>query len=268
MEVLTLDDPPRPSKLRPLLLVANRQKPSTILPRPPLSEPAFSIDAFTRRMEALILSDRPPTNPGASIPEPDYAMDALIRSMDVPFLSDALPSASKLKSLILVTKRASGQLEVRTPLSTQLPLLQPTTLIRDATGFLPVPDFPPKRKLEPALHTVSPMSEVPYDQSGRRTKRPPSPFPTTWRRSAPIVTHTSITASRFSFPSLHGGIYLFFLLYWYDTDNIGLISGMYVYFSHFLLYLEVLFDLFSPLLVQDRHWTDSVSLRTHLWHVS
>ncbi|KAG0709332.1 hypothetical protein DFH29DRAFT_887855 [Suillus ampliporus] len=328
MEALTLNDPPRPSKLRPLLLVANRQKPSTGLPRPPLSQPALSIDALTRRMEALTLSDRPPTNPGASLPEPDYAMDALIRSMGTLSLSGALPSASKLKPLLLVTKRASGQLEVRTPPSTPLPLPQPTTtLTRDVTTSLPVPyklelfrprgswslhvdarlrftpcsrcqRSPTTNSDDTSNHTMASLT-VPYDPELRRPRsRRPSPvYPPTMspvfdargplrpdsddapngplhRPRRPEEGRSSwsraLLSQQVAFPFLLHILEVFLiciLLYWYET-GIGLISGMYVYFSHFLLYLEVLFDLFSPLLLRDRHWTRSISLRTHLWHVS
>ncbi|KAG0694263.1 hypothetical protein DFH29DRAFT_1034739, partial [Suillus ampliporus] len=179
MEALTLDDPPRPSKLRPLILVTNRQH-KTSTPYTPVSAPAFSIDTLTRRMEGLSLS--------ASLPEPDYAMDALILSMEALSLSDALPSISKLKPLILLTKRAAGQLELRPPPTTAYHHIDTAYHHIDTAyhhidthrnGLPPCPSqaesFPPKRKLEPArgrtptLHTVFPMSQVPYDQSGRRT---------------------------------------------------------------------------------------------------
>ncbi|KAG1757890.1 hypothetical protein EDB19DRAFT_2020485 [Suillus lakei] len=89
----TLNDPPRPCKLRPLVLVTNRNTTSTIAYRP-LPKPAYSMDALARSMEALSLSDRP-------------------------------PSTSKLKPLVLVTKRAIGQLKDPPPITT--PFRQPTT---------------------------------------------------------------------------------------------------------------------------------------------
>ncbi|KAG0709306.1 hypothetical protein DFH29DRAFT_887656, partial [Suillus ampliporus] len=325
MEALTLDDPPRPSKLRPLLLVTNRHKLSTT-PYPPLPAPAYSMDALTRSMELLSLSDRPPTNPDVCLPEPDYAMDALTRGMEALSISDVLPSAPKLKPLLLVMKRASGQLGLRTP-STPHPHPQPTTAVtHDVTAFLPVPykldlfrprgswslhvdahlRFMPCSRCQRSPttnpddkpnHTMASFT-VPYDPELRRPRsRRPSPvyastMSPVFDARGPLRPNSDDTlidllhrplrleegrrpwsrtllSQQVAFPFLLHILEVFLiciLLYWYDI-GIGLISGMYVYFSHFLLYLEVLFDLFSPLLLRDRHWTDSVSSRTRLWHV-
>ncbi|KAG0705060.1 hypothetical protein DFH29DRAFT_1077890 [Suillus ampliporus] len=106
MKAVTLHDPPppRPSKLRPLLLVNNRQKPSTS-PYPPLPEPAYPMDALTRSMEALSLSD-------------------------------SLSPTSKLNPLILVKKRAIGQLELLPPTTLQFDsLLSNRNTACDITAF-------------------------------------------------------------------------------------------------------------------------------------
>ncbi|KAG1734750.1 uncharacterized protein EDB91DRAFT_1146681 [Suillus paluster] len=90
MAAHTLDDgPSRSSKLRPLILVANRQTTST--------------------------------GPVLSLPAPAYPMDALTRSMKALSLSDNLSSA-RLKPLILVTRRATGQSMLLPPTTTSTAL--------------------------------------------------------------------------------------------------------------------------------------------------
>ncbi|KAG1769539.1 hypothetical protein EV702DRAFT_695766 [Suillus placidus] len=106
MTALILDDPPRPSNLRPLILVNNRHKTSPII-CPPLPGPTYSMDALTRRMEALSLGDRPsPT--------------------------------SKLKPLILVTKRATGHFKLPHPTFIQLRQPKSKTRTRSQT-YWPFP---------------------------------------------------------------------------------------------------------------------------------
>ncbi|KAG1814524.1 hypothetical protein EV424DRAFT_1413585 [Suillus variegatus] len=95
MTALTLDDPPRLSKLRPLILVDRRHKVSTIHCAP-LPAPAYSVDALARRLEAPSLSDTPSTDPG-----------------------NRPSSTSKLKPLILVTKHATPHFKLA-PLATSL----------------------------------------------------------------------------------------------------------------------------------------------------
>ncbi|KAG2042529.1 hypothetical protein BDR03DRAFT_996788 [Suillus americanus] len=123
MTALTLDHPPRPFKLRPLILVNNRHNTSTIVPCPPLPGPAYSMDALTRRIEALSLSDSPSTDPGVVLPEPSCPIDALTRNMEALSLGDRPSPTSKLKPLILVTKRDTRHFKLP-PLATLL-LRQP-----------------------------------------------------------------------------------------------------------------------------------------------
>lgn len=111
MTALTLDDPPRLSKLRPLILVDRRHKVSTIHCAP-LPAPAYSVDALARRLEAPSLSDTPSTDPGIVFPEPSCPVDALS-------LGDRPSSTSKLKPLILVTKHATPHFKLA-PLATSL----------------------------------------------------------------------------------------------------------------------------------------------------
>ncbi|KAG1768450.1 hypothetical protein EV702DRAFT_720599 [Suillus placidus] len=85
-KMTALDDPHHPPKLRPLILVTNRETASTTAYRP-LPQPTYSMDALARSMEALSLSDRP-------------------------------SSTSRLKPLLLVTKCAIGQLKDPPPTNT------------------------------------------------------------------------------------------------------------------------------------------------------
>ncbi|KAG2343947.1 hypothetical protein BDR05DRAFT_999491 [Suillus weaverae] len=85
-KMTTLDDPHCPPKLRPLILVINRETASTTAYRP--------------------------------LPQPAYSMDALARSMEALSLSDRSSSTSKLKPLLLVMKRAIGQLKDPPPTNT------------------------------------------------------------------------------------------------------------------------------------------------------
>ncbi|KAG2128698.1 hypothetical protein DEU56DRAFT_982487 [Suillus clintonianus] len=92
MNTLTLDDPPRPSKLRPLILVTNRNT-ITIIPYPPLPEPAYPVGASTRRIQARPLSDSRPSDPGVSLP--GCPIDAFTRSMEAALsLTARLPPQS------------------------------------------------------------------------------------------------------------------------------------------------------------------------------
>ncbi|KAG1907783.1 uncharacterized protein F5891DRAFT_213684 [Suillus fuscotomentosus] len=118
MTALTLDDPPRLSKLRPLILVDRRHKVSTIHCAP-LPAPAYSVDALARRLEAPSLSDTPSTDPGVVFPEPRCSIDALTRNMEVLFPRDRPSSTSKLKPLILVTKHATPHFKLA-PVATSL----------------------------------------------------------------------------------------------------------------------------------------------------
>ncbi|KAG2344012.1 hypothetical protein BDR05DRAFT_947766 [Suillus weaverae] len=115
MTALILDDPPRPSKLRPLILVNNRYKISTTIPCPPPPGPTYSMDALTRRMEARSLSDSPSTDTGVALLEPSCTIDALARSMEALSLGDRPSPTSKLKPLILVTKRATSHFKLPHP---------------------------------------------------------------------------------------------------------------------------------------------------------
>ncbi|KAG2157831.1 uncharacterized protein EDB93DRAFT_1246878 [Suillus bovinus] len=106
MTALTLDDPPRPSKLRPLILV-NRHK-------------TFS------------LSDSPSTDPGVALPGPGYPIDVPTQIMEALSLAHRPSSTSKLKPLILVTKLANPRFKL--PLTTTV-LRQPRskTTVRSQT---------------------------------------------------------------------------------------------------------------------------------------
>ncbi|KAG1876459.1 hypothetical protein DFJ58DRAFT_754373 [Suillus subalutaceus] len=123
MTALTLDDPPHTSKLRPLILVNNRHNTSTTIPCPLLPEPAYSMDAVTRRMKPLSLSDSPSTDPGAALPEPGCPIEALTRNMETLSIGDRPASTLKLKPLLLVTKRDTRHFKLP-PLATPL-LRQP-----------------------------------------------------------------------------------------------------------------------------------------------
>ncbi|KAG2113097.1 uncharacterized protein F5147DRAFT_650641 [Suillus discolor] len=111
MTALTLDDPPRLSKLRPLILVNHRHNVSTVH-CVPLPAPAYSVDALARRLEARSLSDTPSTDPGVVFPGPSCPIGALS-------LGDRPASTSKLKPLILVTKHATPHFKLA-PLATSL----------------------------------------------------------------------------------------------------------------------------------------------------
>ncbi|KAG1746610.1 uncharacterized protein EDB91DRAFT_1117924 [Suillus paluster] len=150
MQALTLDDSPRLPTLHPLILVANRQSASTSPSS--LPEPANSTDALIQSMN---LSDSPPDVP---LPDSDDAMDALSRSIETLSLSDPLPSTPKLEPPILVTKRAAAQLKWLPP--TSIPPPQPTIKsTREITASLPVPYdlelYRPKGLRSPPLTTHS-----------------------------------------------------------------------------------------------------------------
>ncbi|KAG2131235.1 uncharacterized protein EDB93DRAFT_1311778 [Suillus bovinus] len=134
MTVLTLDDPPRPSKLRPLILV-NRHKTSKVHCPPP----AYSVDTSTRRLEVFTLSDSPSTDPGVALPGPGYPINMPTRIMEALSLGDRPSSTSKLKPLILVMKHATPHLKLP-PLTTTV-LRQPRskTTMRSQTDW----PFPP-----------------------------------------------------------------------------------------------------------------------------
>ncbi|KAG2160052.1 uncharacterized protein EDB93DRAFT_1099445 [Suillus bovinus] len=140
MTALTLDDLPRPSKLRPLILV-NRHKTSKVHCPPP----AYSVDTSTRRLEAFSLSDSPSTDPGVALPGPGYPTNMPTRIMEALSLGDRPSSTSKLKPLILVTKHATPHLKLP-PLTTTV-LRQPRskTTMRSQT-YWPFP-------LNPAIST-------------------------------------------------------------------------------------------------------------------
>ncbi|KAG1741185.1 hypothetical protein EDB19DRAFT_741558 [Suillus lakei] len=100
MNALTLDDPYRPSKLRPLILVTNRNTTSISIPYPPLPEPAYPMDALS--IQALSLGDRP-------------------------------SSTSKLKPLLLVTKRDTRHFKLPPPATTLLRQPKTKTTARSQT---------------------------------------------------------------------------------------------------------------------------------------
>ncbi|KAG2364109.1 hypothetical protein BDR07DRAFT_1375291 [Suillus spraguei] len=119
MNALTFDDLPRLPKLRPLILVNIRHKASISIPCPPLPEPAYSMDALTRRIQALSLSDSPFTDAGISLSDSGCPIDALTRRMEALSLGDRRSSTSKLKPLILVAKHATRHFKLP-PLATPL----------------------------------------------------------------------------------------------------------------------------------------------------
>ncbi|KAG2359844.1 hypothetical protein BDR07DRAFT_188865 [Suillus spraguei] len=125
MNALTLGDLPRPSKLRPLILVNIHRKTSSI-PCPPLPEPTYSMNALTRHMQARSLSDSPSNDPGVTPFESECPIDALTRSMEALSLGDRPSSTSKLKPLILVTKHATKHFKL--PLLATPLLRQPRSI--------------------------------------------------------------------------------------------------------------------------------------------
>ncbi|KAG1741170.1 hypothetical protein EDB19DRAFT_740167 [Suillus lakei] len=129
---LILDDPPRPPKLRPLILVTNRHRTSTI-PYPLLPKPAYPMDALTRSMQALSLSDSLSTDTGASPPEPGCPIDALTRSLETLSLGDRPSPTSKLKPLLLVTKRDTRHFKLPPPATTLLRQPKSKTITRSQT---------------------------------------------------------------------------------------------------------------------------------------
>ncbi|KAG1739970.1 hypothetical protein EDB19DRAFT_1709544 [Suillus lakei] len=133
MNSLTLDDPLRPSKLRPFILVTTRNTTSTSISYPPLPEPAYPMDALTRNMQALSLSDSRSTDPGVALPEPGCPIDALTRSLEALSLGDRPSSTSKLKPLLLITKRDTRHFKLPPPATTLLRQPKSKTITRSQT---------------------------------------------------------------------------------------------------------------------------------------
>ncbi|KAG1741080.1 hypothetical protein EDB19DRAFT_733976 [Suillus lakei] len=127
MTALTLNNPPRPSKLRQLILVTNRRTTSTSIPYSPLLEPTYPMGAFTRSMQARSLSDSRSTDAGIALPELGCPVDALTRSMDVLSLGDLPSSTSTLKPL---TWLRSATLDTSSSHLPQLPCFDSLSLKR------------------------------------------------------------------------------------------------------------------------------------------
>ncbi|KAG2053628.1 hypothetical protein BDR06DRAFT_1008503 [Suillus hirtellus] len=118
MTALALDNPPRHSKLRPLISNHNNHKTSTTIHCPPLFEPAYSVDALVRRV---------------ALPGPSFPIDVVTGKMEAMSLEDCPFSISEVKPLILVTKRTIRHFKLPSLTTTLLRQPKPETTTQSQT---------------------------------------------------------------------------------------------------------------------------------------